>query len=251
MVYEYVFGSILLVSLISLIGLFTLGLKEKFLKRILLLLVSFAAGALFGDAFIHLIPESIESIGEPLPVSLMVLSGIIVFFILENVIHWHHAHHIEEKHAHPFTYLNLIGDAFHNFIDGALIAASFLASIQVGIATTIAVILHEIPQEIGDFAVLIQGGFTKNKALKFNFLTALTAFLGAGITLLISSSFENLEQILLPFTAGGFIYIAGSDLIPELHRESRLKKRLIDTVAQLLAFITGIGLMLALLLIEI
>ncbi|MEK6953135.1 MAG: ZIP family metal transporter, partial [Nanoarchaeota archaeon] len=173
--------------------------------------------------------------------------GIILSFLIEKVIHWRHCHiPTSKKHPHPFAYINLLGDSVHNFIDGLIIAASYLASIPVGIATTIAVILHEIPQEIGDFGVLLHGGFTKKKALFFNFITALTAVLGALIALILSKSIEQLTIFLIPFAAGGFIYIAGSDLIPELHKEVKLSK----SVLQILTFVFGILIMVLLLFLE-
>lgn len=238
--------SVIVVSLISLIGLITLGIKLNKLKNILLFLVSFSTGALLGDSFIHLLPEAVEEFGFGIEVSLYVILGIIIFFILEKIIHWRHCHHPTHKdHPHPFAIMNLIGDGLHNFIDGMIIGGSYLVSIPVGFATTIAVILHEIPQEIGDFGVLIHGGFTKKKAIFLNFLSALGAIIGAIISLIIGSSFENYALFLLPLTAGGFIYIAASDLIPELHKEVKVYLSLIQIVGILL----GVGVMLLLTLI--
>ena len=149
-------------------------------------------------------------------------------------------------HVHPFVFTNLFGDGLHNFIDGLIIGASYLASVPIGIATTVAVILHEIPQEIGDFGVLIHGGFSKSKALFFNFFSAVTAVLGAVVALVVSSSIENITMFLIPFAAGGFIYIAGSDLIPELHKEVKIKNSLL----QLLFFVLGLIVMYSLLFLE-
>jgi zinc and cadmium transporter len=153
---------------------------------------------------------------------------------------------ITEKHIHPFAYMNLVGDGFHNFIDGLIIAGSYLVNLQVGIATTLAVILHEIPQEIGDFGVLLHGGFSKSKALLLNFATALTAILGTIAVLIVGSKVQGLSSILLPIAAGGFIYIAGADLIPELHKETEFR----GSLFQLFTFILGIGVMALLLLLE-
>src|SRR3989344_5769937 len=245
-VFLYSFASVFAVSFISLIGITTLSMRAETLKKVLLYLVSFAAGSLLGDAFIHLLPEIVEETGSwTLHMSFYVMSGIITFFVLEKIINWHHYHlpHTKEQ-VHPFVITNLVGDAFHNFIDGLIIGASYLLSIPVGIATTLAVAFHEIPQEIGDFGVLLHGGFSKQKALMFNFLSALTAILGAVVALLISSFVENITIFLAPFAAGIFIYIAGTDLIPELHKEVEVKKSFI----QLLWFVLGIGVMLALLL---
>ena len=246
-VWIYTLLSVFIVSLVSFVGVLTLSINEDRLKKILLYLVSFSAGALFGDAFIHLLPEIIEEAGFGLNISIYVLLGIVLFFILEKIINWHHYHYPHTKEqVHPLAITNLFGDAFHNLIDGLIIGASYLLSIPVGIATTIAVVLHEIPQEIGDFGVLIQGGFTKTKALFFNFLTAIAAIIGAIIALTLGSQVEGLTTFLIPFAAGGFIYIAGSDLIPELHKVVQLKKSLL----QLMSFVLGILVMVALLALE-
>jgi len=244
----YTIVSVLVVSLISLIGVFTLSLKTKKIKSALIFLISLSAGTLLGDAFLHLLPESLES-SPALKISLYILLGITLFFILEKIIHWQHCHAnvIDEKHVHPFAYMNLLGDALHNFLDGIIIAASYMISIPAGFATTIAVLLHEIPQEIGDFGVLIHGGFTKTKALLLNFVSALFALLGAIIALLLKNTVANLESILVPIAIGGFIYIAGSDLIPELHKHS---DKLSKSFIQLIAFVIGILLMALLLLVE-
>lgn len=176
-----------------------------------------------------------------------VLGGIMFFFVIEKFIHWQHCHMpITEHHAHPFAYTNLIGDGFHNFIDGLIIAASYLVSVPVGLATTLAVIFHEIPQEIGDFGVLLHGGFSKGKALFVNFLSALLAIAGGVVGLLLNSRVENISLILLPLAAGGFIYIAGADLIPELHKEVGAKK----AALQFIAVLAGILVMAALLFVE-
>jgi len=235
--------SVLLVSLISLIGIFTIAINIEKLKKFLLFFVSFSVGALFGGAFLHLLPEAIEEHGAEHSIFLSVLAGIIVFFLVEKIIHWRHCHiPTSKEHPHPFAIMNLVGDSVHNFIDGLVIAGSYLASISLGITTTVAVALHEIPQEIGDFSVLIHGGFRRSRALFLNFVTALTAVLGAIISLAIGGSYEGYLMFLLPFTAGGFIYIAGSDLIPELHKEPKTFKSLI----QLVGILLGIGIMILL-----
>lgn len=234
----YSLVSVVIISLISLIGVFTLAIKLEKLKKILFFFVSFSAGALFGGAFLHLLPESIEKFGFKNEIFLYLLSGIILFFVLEKFIHWRHCHILTSKdHPHPFAIMNLMGDGVHNFIDGLVIAGSYIVSIPLGIATTIAVVLHEIPQEIGDFGVLIHGGFTRAKALLANFLTALTAVLGVLVSLLIGLRYGSYLVFLLPFTAGGFIYIAGSDLIPELHKECEASKSLIQLAGVLLGIL--------------
>ncbi|MEW6294897.1 MAG: ZIP family metal transporter [Candidatus Diapherotrites archaeon] len=240
----YVLASVLVVSLISFIGVFTFSLKDSALRKALLYLVSFSAGGLLGDVFIHLLPEAAGK-GFTLELSFFVLLGIIVSFVMEKFIQWRHCHvATSEEHPHPLAYMNLVGDSVHNFIDGVIIAGSFIASIPVGIATTIAVIFHEIPQEIGDFGVLIHAGLSKVKALKLNFLTALTSFAGALIVIVFSQffSFSNYLFYLIPFAAGNFMYIALSDLVPEMHKEVKMEK----SFAQLIAFVFGILLMLSL-----
>lgn len=235
--------SVLLVSLFSLVGLLFISLQKKRLKKVLLFLVSFAAGGLLGDVFLHLLPEIVETSGFTLGISLAILVGILVFFVLEKFVHWRHCHLLASReHPHPLTFMNLVGDGLHNFIDGAVIAASFLNGFQLGLATSTAVVMHEIPQEISDFGVLIHGGFRRKKALVFNFLSALMAVIGALLVLVLGIRTINLVRLLVPFTAGGFLYIAGSDLIPELHKETSLAKSLL----QMLGLILGIGVMLLL-----
>lgn len=246
MVWIYTLISVFIVSLLSFVGVFTLPLNQKKLYKYLIYLVSLAAGTLLGDAIVHLIPEAYEN-GDELFVSLSLLSGILLFFVMEKIIHWRHCHEKAcEVHPHPFSYMILVGDGIHNFIDGLIIGASYLVSIPVGIATTVAVIFHEIPQEIGDFGSLVYGGFTAKKALFFNFFSGLLALLGAIIILWIGIGTDNLVEFLVPFAAGGFIYIAGTDLIPELHKHKELKQAIFQTIA----FIFGIGIMFAMLCLE-
>ena len=206
-----------IVSLISLIGIFFIGMKQDTLTKAIKYLVSFAVGGLLGGAFFHLLPESMES-GNP-SLFIYVLSGIMIFFLIEKFLHWRHCHkgHCD---AHTFTYMNIIGDGIHNFIDGMIIAASFGTDMRLGVVTTLAVAAHEIPQEIGDFGILVYGGFSKSKALLFNLLSALTAMVGAVIACFSFSQIVWLKEVLIPFTAGGFLYIALVDLIPELHKEA-------------------------------
>ncbi|MFZ2192719.1 MAG: ZIP family metal transporter [Candidatus Moraniibacteriota bacterium] len=247
MVWIYTITSVFVVSLISLVGVFSLSFDQKKLYKVLIYLVSFSAGTLMGDAFIHLIPEAFESSDNASMISFSILSGIVVFFLIEKIVHWRHCHEEPcEKHPHPFSYVILVGDSIHNFIDGMIIATSFLVSIPLGIATTTAVIFHEIPQEIGDFASLVYAGFSRSKALLFNFLTALTAVFGAVVILALNLNVENLTSFLVPFAAGGFIYIAGTDLIPELHKHRSFKSGFWQTIA----FVLGMGLMAGLLFLE-
>jgi zinc and cadmium transporter len=246
-IWTYTLLSVLLVSTISLVGIMALSIKEKLLKKMLIFFVSFSAGALLGDAFIHLLPEIVEEEGFTLSISLYILAGILVFLALEKVIYWRHCHVLTtDEHVHSFTYMNLMGDGIHNVIDGMIIAGSFMVSVSLGVATTIAVILHEVPQEIGDFSVLIYGGFSKTKAIFFNLLAALGAVAGALLMLILGTQMGHLPAILVPFTAGGFIYIAGTDLIPELNKETKLGA----SAAQMVALIMGIGVMLILAMME-
>jgi|TARA_B100001971_G_scaffold203469_1_gene218376 zinc and cadmium transporter len=235
--------STFLISLTSLVGAFALFLKEKLLNKILLILVAFSAGALIGGAFLHLIPEAINGVGakEPaiLKIFLYVIFGFCTFFILEQFINWHHHYAKTYSKVTPFSYLILISGSFHNFIDGLIIAGSFIISIPTGIAASLAVGIHEIPQEIGDFGVLVHGGFEKKKALLLNFLSALTLVLGGVVGFLLSQRLEGSIVFLLPFAAGNFIYIASSDLIPEIKEKVSTKKSLIHFSV----FLLGIGLM--------
>lgn len=243
--------AVALVSVVSLIGLFGLSLRQDLLRRALFLLISLAAGALLGDALIHLIPEAFEEAGNPLLVSLLILAGIFSFFVLEKFLHWHHSHGDEEfspEHAriHPVGQLVLVSDGVHNLIDGVAIGAAFMVSTEVGIATTIAVILHEIPQEVGDFGLLLHAGYTRMKALLVNFVSALFAFVGLGIAFLLTEVSESIIPFIAAFAAGNFIYIALADLVPELHKTTQPKR----SVLQLIAIAAGIAAMLALLAFE-
>lgn len=245
-IYIYTLISIFIVSIISIIGITLFFTKDKHLPTVLLFFISFSAGALLGDAFIHLLPEAMEMNTE-IAVSLSIIFGILAFFVLEKIIHWRHCHLPSSKeHHHPLATMNLVGDAFHNFLDGLIIATSYVVSIPLGIATTIAVLLHEIPQEVGDFGILLYAGYTKKKALLMNFLISLTALFGGIVGLLLSKNVGAFSGIMIAFTAGGFIYIATSDLIPEMKKETAINK----TIIQFLGIILGIGLMLLMLLLE-
>ncbi|MFW5704443.1 MAG: ZIP family metal transporter [Nanoarchaeota archaeon] len=255
----------LLVSLISLIGLFILSRNTKRLQTKMLLIVAFAAGTMLGTVFFHLVPESfalydahsdegihIEGLGviednhaleeeheseaghahehgANLP-SIMILAGILLFYIIEKFIHWHH-HHDVDCHKHSLSRLAMIGDAFHNFLDGAVIAVAFTVSTEIGIITTIAIALHEIPQELGDFAILIHSGMSRGKALFINFLSGTTAILGGLIAYFFVSGFQNLQPLLLALTAGSFIYISLADIVPEINKSKEGISRYLLTVS--------------------
>ncbi len=233
---QWIIGATLFVSLISLIGIFTLSLTEKSLNKILLVLVGFSAGTLMGGAFLHLLPEALDTSSSGTTFNIFIL-GFILFFLLEKIL-WRHCHK-DNCEIHTFAYVNLFGDATHNFVDGLIIAAAFLTNIPLGIATTLAVATHEIPQEIGDFGVLVYGGFGKQKALALNLVTALTALLGGVMGYYMSSYVDGTMIFLLPFAAGGFLYIAAVDLLPELHKETDKWK----TTFSFVSFIVGIGIM--------
>ena len=232
----YAIAAVLVVSLVSLIGILTLAIKEKIMHQIIIYLVSLSAGALLGGAFIHLIPEGMEAYGSSPTFFILILAGMLLFFIMEKAIIWHHCHD-EKCEVHPFSYLNMIGDSIHNLIDGLVIGSSFAVDIRLGIVTTIVVILHEIPQEIGDFGILVYGGFSRARALFYNFLTGLTAIIGAIIAYFFNARISGATDYILAFAGGGFIYIACADLIPELHKERDLKKSLLSFVFFVLALL--------------
>ncbi len=265
-------GSVLGISLLSLAGVFTLSLGRARLERIVFLLVAFAVGAMLGGALLHLLPEAYERLGSGPKTGALVLAGVLAFFVLEKVLHWHHHHaapeviegatghchaghdhrhdpppHSHHGHGHiaepgaPFALMNLVGSVAHNFIDGAIVAAAYLVSVPTGIVTTMAVVLHEIPQEIGNFGVLVFGGYEPKRALLYNFLSGLAGVLGAGVALTVGEASPSFADALLPLTAGAFIYIAGSDLIPELNR--RHSYPFTKSVGQLVMIALGVGVM--------
>lgn len=227
----YILVSIFIVSAISFVGIFFL-IKKKLVDKILFYLVSFAVGALLAGAFLHILPEAIEQNGDSHTVLIFVLVGMILFYMIEKFMWWHHCHHTPHRECKrgvkTVAYLNLVGDGLHNVLDGAVIATTYLASIPLGIIATLAVIAHEVPQEIGDFGILVFGGFSKFRALAWNFISGLTAFLGALGVYFLASRFEGVLVYLMALSAGSFIYIAGVDLIPHLHEEKELKKSLIQ-----------------------
>jgi zinc and cadmium transporter len=234
----------LFVSLISFVGAFTLALSPKTVEKMLLSLVGLSAGTLIGGAFLHLLPEALNEMRAALggdqsqeTVMMMVIVGFVIFFILEKLL-WRHCHE-EDCEIHTFAYLNLVGDGVHNFLDGLIMAAGFLAGVEIGLITTMAVAVHEIPQEIGDFGVLLHGGIKPKKALFYNFVTALTAIAGGILGYFVIPKIGNVDFYILPIAAGGFLYIAAADLIPELHKETRTSR----TILAFGMFLAGIALM--------
>lgn len=242
--YFELFGALSVFAIFSFVGALTLGLSKKKLEFWINGMVAFAVGAMLGDVFIHLLPE-LGKKGFSLEISITILLGMVVFFILEKYVHWHHHHHTNHEHEYEsFSYMILIGNALHNVTDGVILAGAFLASPVIGFSTAIAIFMHEIPQEIGDFGVLLKGGFSKKKALIYNFIISLTAFAGAILTILFSSFIQGTIPFFVAFAAGGFLYIAGTDLLPQLH-ESHSKK---EAFVQIFFIILGIVIMAGLLL---
>jgi len=255
--------SVFLIGLVSLAGVVTLSLGHARLERVLFLLVSFAVGAMLGGALLHLLPAAYERLGSGPRTGGLALAGVLGFFVLEKFLHWRHQHGMPAEivgeaeragHSHtpeagaPFATLNLAGSVAHNLIDGAIVASAYLASVQAGLVTTLAVLLHEIPQEIGNFGVLVYGGHTPRRALLFNFLAGLAGLVGAGVALLLGQRIEGFADALLPLTAGAFLYVAGSDLIPELNRRHSYPAT--KAIGQLVMMALGVGVMLIPFLIE-
>jgi zinc and cadmium transporter len=232
-----------LISSIAFIGAVVLALKEQVLNKILLVFVAFSAGAIVGGAFLHLLPEAVHEMGGDetglVTIFSSVLVGYCVFFALEQIIRWHHHHAVTHPKIMPFSYLILLSDGVHNFIDGVVIAAAFMVSWSIGVVTAFAIAFHEIPQEIGDFGVLVYGGISKRKALLLNFISAITALFGGIAGYLLHGWIGESIVILLPFAAGNFIYIASTDLIPEI----RFKESSIQSVMRFTVFLAGIGVM--------
>lgn len=250
--------SVTLVSLLSLVGLVAFSRRTDVLERRLPLLVSLAAGVLLGSAILHLLPEAVEALGSGLRLPLLFLVGFLGFFVLERYL-WFHHHGPEATPAglghrpghaladdcpdpHPVVVMNLVGDGVHNLIDGMAIGAAYLIDPAAGVATTLAIVLHEIPQEIGDFAILVHGGLTVRRALLLNLASALLAVVGTALALVLGQAVDGFAASLLPITAGSFLYIAAADLIPEIHRHRDPSRAL----GQALFLFLGVGLTLAL-----
>jgi zinc and cadmium transporter len=266
------FVMILIISLLSLVGVFMISLREKTLDKILFILVAFATGTILTTALFDLIPESLHHLEElnaggagiaESVLFVIIIVGFVVFFILERFIYWFHGHaHQKEEQLvcydtltegfdkvvergakiKNFALLNLVGDGLHNFLDGIIIIVAFLSGLGNGVIVTLAVLFHELPQEIGDFGILLYGGFSKRKALLFNFGSALVALLGGLFAFFLSTQIEFFNFFFLAFSGGGFLYIASTELMPELIKEKSLKKSII----QALVFICGIILIMTL-----
>lgn len=237
----YAILSACFVSTLSFVGVFLLYFKSNKLSGILNLLICFAIGTLLGNAFFQLIPESYFHMESARLTSWLILGGFFVFFVMEQLLHISHGN---KKTTKPYGYLSLYADGIHNFVDGILIGATWMFSPELGLATTLGIILHEIPQEISDFGILLRAGFNKRKALLFNFISACTAILGTVITLWIGVEFSQISIYMLPIAAGGFIYLATGCLVPEILRDTTKKNLVVNIVFILLGlgFIYYIGL---------
>lgn len=228
----------ILMSAIALVGGLTAFFGEAALRRLILPLVAFSAGSRLGGAFLHMIPTAIAGSPSHLRVFAWVLAGFALFFGLEQFLHWHHCHRASSECKRPLTYLILLGDGIHNFLGGLAVAGGFLIDVRLGIAAWLAAAAHEVPQELGDFAVLLHGGWSKRQALLFNVLSAST-FLVGGV-LAYAASYRLDVAFLVPLAAGNFVYIAASDLVPEVNRHR-------DAAANVVhfgAFVAGIAVLL-------
>jgi len=227
-----------LMSAIAMIGSVTLIMKPATLDRLLLPLVAFAAGSLIGGAFFHMIPAAVVDSSDILNVGIAVVAGFTAFFLLEQMLHWHHCHRATSDCKQPLTYLVLIGDGLHNFLGGLAIAGTFLIDIRLGITSWLAAAAHEVPQELGDFGVLVHGGWSKRRALLFNVLSGSTFLLGGLVA--YGLSFQMDVRWLIPFAAGNFLYIGASDLVPEVNKHTNIQANFVH----LLAFVSGLVLLL-------
>jgi zinc and cadmium transporter len=225
----WILGGGVAMSVVALVGGLTLLLPAGFLRALLLPLVAFSAGSLLGGAFFHMLPAALAGGAQPVEAFAWLLGGFVLFFLLEQFLHWHHCHRAAAECRQPLTYLILIGDGLHNFLGGLAVSATFLVDVRLGVTTWLAAALHEVPQELGDFGVLLHGGWTKTQALAFNFFSALTFLLGGLVTYASSLRFD--VGFLVPLAAGNFLYIAASDLVPEVNRHFGWQKNLIHLAA--------------------
>lgn len=227
----------LLMALIALSGSLTLVLPPAQLDRALLPLVAFAAGSLLGGAFLHLLPASLASGAAPVEAAIALLAGFALFLAMEQGLQWHHARQPTASQRRPFTYLILVGDGLHNFLGGLGVGAAFVADVRLGLTTWLAAAAHEVPQEVGDFAVLVHGGWPRRRALVANFLSGLTFLVGALLSLFLSAHLD--VTLLMPFAAGNFVYIGAADLVPEVTRGTSTQR----PTVHFLSFVAGAALM--------
>lgn len=232
---------VLAVSSIPVVGLITLSISRQKLDKYTHLLVSFAVGALLGNSILHLLPEIFEETTNPTLSSILIILGIVLFYSLEQFLRWHHGHETTDlHHKKPIAFMNILGDSVHNFLDGLLIAGSFLVSAPLGWATVVAVVLHEIPQEIADFSILLYAKWSIKRIIIVNIFSGLLAVLGVLVGFLANSTFDNFALATLSLTAGGFIYIACTDLIPDLHNNGATNIN--QRIGQLAAIALGVSL---------
>ncbi len=239
-VLAWIVASGLAMSGVAFVGALTLLLPRRWLDELMLPLVALAAGSLLGGALFHMIPGALRGSGDPLSLLAWVGAGFSLFLLLEQYLHWHHCHRASASCREPMSYLILIGDGLHNFLGGLAVAGAFLADVRLGVTTWLAAVAHEVPQELGDFAVLLHAGWSRKRALIFNFLSALT-FLVGGIVA-YAASFRIDVGFLLPFAAGNFLYIAASDLVPEVNRHHDPWRNALH----FLCFLAGVALLYAL-----
>ena len=229
--------STLVISIIGQIGFFVFILKDNILRKILIFFISFSAGSLIGGAFFHLLPEVIEKRDDVLMVFVWVIAGFCLFFIMEKFLRWHHCHDKECGEKIHLGQINMVGDGIHNFLDGIIVMAAFVVNPALGLATTISIISHEIPQELGDFGVLLYSGYNKTKAIIYNFLLSAVAILGALVGYFLSNEISGFTSIIIPLAAGGFFYIAASDFIPEMQKEINAKSSILNFLVFILALV--------------
>ncbi|MCB0969003.1 MAG: ZIP family metal transporter [Ilumatobacter sp.] len=225
-------------SALALVGAITIFLPPPALARVLLPMVGLAAGSLLGGAFFRMLPESVDALGNDMDIYLALVVGFLVFFVLEQFLHWHHCHRAEHDEHRPLGYLVLLADGLHNLIGGLAVGGAFVVDLRVGIITWLVAAAHEVPQELGDFGVLVHSGWQRRSALAWNFASALTFLLGALLAYALADHIE--VGYLLPFAAGNFIYIAAADLLPEITAETRTRDKL-ETSG---AFMIGLAILL-------
>ncbi|MDZ4202612.1 MAG: ZIP family metal transporter [Gallionella sp.] len=222
-------------------ALFALNARQHWVH----MLVSYAIGALLGAAFLDILPEAIELSGDAAVVSGTLLGGILLFFTLEKLLLWRHCHHDHCEAHEPHTpqphsrsgMMITVGDTFHNFVDGIIIAAAFMTDVNLGIVTALAIIAHEIPQEVGDFMILLHSGYSKTQALLLNLLSSLATLVGGVLAYYALQTMQGAVPTLLSLAAASMIYVAVADLIPDLHKRTHLR----DTLEQVALIAAGVG----------
>ncbi len=230
----------ILMSAIALVGGAFVLLPDRALNRILQPLVAFAAGSLIGGAMFFMLPHALRGSGDPPDIRMFVwvVVGFATFFALDQLLEWHHCHRPPGEHIRPLGPLLLVADGVHNLLGGLAIGAVFMADIEAGFAAWVAAALHELPQEMGDFGAIVHAGYTRKRALFYNFLSALTFPLGGVVAWSLGQELD--VSFLVALGAGNFLYIAAADLIPEVKRSEKLS----ETGVRFVAFVAGVGLLL-------